>query len=74
MVETPEGFVVAVLSQVLAADPATDAAGYAQMRETLAKSISDDAETLFATAIRTAAKPRVNRAQLEQLSQAEVSP
>eukprot|EP01037_Dinobryon_pediforme_P013694 gene13694-13810_t len=73
MVETPEGFLVAVLSEIVAADPAADATGYAQMREALAKSMSDDAETLFATAIRTAAKPRVNRAQLEQLSQAEAA-
>ena len=74
MVETPDGFVVAVLSEIIAADPARDAVGYAQMREALAKSMSDDAETLFATAVRSRANPRVNRAQLEQLSQSEVAP
>ena len=74
MVETPEGFEVAVLVDILAADPAKDAAGYTQMREALAKSVADDQETLFATAVRSSANPRVNRAQLEQLSAAEVSP
>lgn len=74
MIETPEGFEIAVLSDIIAADPKTDAAGYAQMREALAKSVADDQETLFATAVRSRANPRVNRAQLEQLSAAEATP
>ncbi len=74
MAETPEGFEVAVLFDIMVADPAKDAPGYAQMREALAKSIADDQETLFATAVRNRAHPKVNRAQLEQLSTAEVTP
>ncbi len=73
MVETPDGFEVAVLTDIIAADPATDQAGYVQMREALAKSMADDAETMFATAVRNRANPKVNRAQLEQLS-AEATP
>ncbi len=74
MAETPEGFVVAVLKQIIAADPAADPASYAAMREQLGKALADDSETLFATIVRTRAEPKVNRAQLETLVQADPTP
>ena len=71
MVETADGFVVAVLARVIDADMAADPAGATSMREALAKSLADDSETLFATAVRNRANPKVNRAQLETLAQAD---
>lgn len=69
MVETPEGFMVAVLDKIITPDKAADPIGYDQTRTALAKAFGDDAETVFATAMRERAKPQVNRAQLDQLSQ-----
>ncbi len=69
MVETQEGFVVAVLVKVLNADPAADPTAYAQMREQLAKAMADDTEAVFGVALRDRAKPKLNRAQLDTLVQ-----
>ncbi len=70
MVETPEGFTVARLTKIITADPAADPAGFAQMRDQLTKALSDDTETVFVSAIRQKSNARVNRAQLDTLSQA----
>ena len=69
MVETPEGFVVAKLAEVIAPDPAADPTGAAQMRTTLAQALGQDIEVTYAVALRDRAKPRVNRAVLETLAQ-----
>jgi len=71
MVETPDGFVVAVLVAINEADPAADPAGFAQLRDQLAKAMADDTEALFGTALRDRAKPSLNRAQLNSLVQGE---
>lgn len=71
MVETPDGFMVAVLIKIEAPDDKADPAGYAQMREALTKQVADDSETLLATWLRQQANPKVNRAQLDTLVQAE---
>lgn len=71
MVETPDGFIVAVLESVKAADPAADPIGFGQTRDALVKAMADDIEATFGTAVRDRAKPRVNRAQLESLVSAE---
>ncbi len=69
MAETPEGFVVAVLREVQAPDPAADPVGYGQIRDALTRAIANDMENVFATAVRDRANPRVNRPVLEQLIQ-----
>lgn len=74
MVETPDGFTVAVLSQIEDADPKADPAGYTQMRDALVKSMADDTETLYASAVRAQANPKINRAQLDSLSQSDATP
>jgi peptidyl-prolyl cis-trans isomerase D len=71
MVETPEGFVVAVLVKVLDADPTADPASFSQMREQLARAMADDTEAVFGMALRDRAKPKLNRAQLDTLVQGE---
>jgi peptidyl-prolyl cis-trans isomerase D len=71
MVETSDGFIVATLAAINAADPAKDPIGYGQTREALLKSVSDDIEAVFGTALRDRAKPQVNRAQLDQITSGE---
>lgn len=70
MVETETGFVVAVLDQILTADPAKDPAGVAQIREAVAQQIANDTEQLFVFAVRNQVQPKINRALLETLAQA----
>ena len=60
---------VAVLREVQTPDPAADPIGYGQVRDALARAIANDMETVFATAVRDRASPRVNRQALEQLIQ-----
>ncbi len=69
MVETADGFVVAVLREVQAPDPAADPIGFGQLRDALTRAIGNDMETVFATAARDRAKPRVNQQALEQFIQ-----
>jgi len=60
MVETPEGFVVAQLAQIVKPDAATDKAGYDQARTAVSRSISNDIETVFVGAVRQRARPQIN--------------
>lgn len=71
MVETPDGFTVAVLTKIQETDPKSDPAGYAQMHDALVNSIGNDVEALYANAVRQAANPKINRAQLDSIAQAE---
>lgn len=67
MVETPEGFVVVRLAQIVEPDPAKDPAGFAQIREAMTRALDQDIEVVFASALRDRAQPRVNRALLDNL-------
>lgn len=69
MVETPEGFVVAVPVEVASPDPAADPAGLAQLRAALGRSMGEDVEVLLASAARARANPRVNRQLLDSVAQ-----
>jgi peptidyl-prolyl cis-trans isomerase D len=71
MVELPDGFMVAVLDRIIPADPASDPAGFAQMKEALTRAIADDTEQVYASAVRNQANPKVNRSQLDSIVQAE---
>ncbi len=71
MVETPQGFVVAVLSAITTPDPANDAAGVAQIRDQIAKQIASDIETSLIVSVRNAANPRINSGLLNTMAQAE---
>ncbi len=71
MVETPTSFIVAQLDKVVVPDPATDKDGVARIQAEMTKSLADDTESLFLLALRSQAKPKVNRAQLDTLSQSE---
>lgn len=74
MVETPTGFVVAVLRVVDSPDPARNAPAVAGLRRQLAQSASTDAEAAFAAAVRDAGRPRVQPGVLESLAQADAAP
>lgn len=69
MVQTQDGFVVAVLSKVVPADPKADPAGYAQLRDALTKTLGNDAQDIYATALRNRANPRINQKLLSQVAQ-----
>ena len=70
MIETPDGFVVAVLAEIVEADPKTDALAYGKTRDALAQAMGDDIENVFATAVRERARPSINRAAVDSLAQA----
>ena len=60
-VETPDGFVTAVLTEIKQADPKDDPAGYTQVRDRLNRETGDDVEQIFANALRARASPRINQ-------------
>lgn len=69
MVETPDGFLVARLSKIEAADPKADPVGFGQVREALGRSIGDDLELAVTQALRARGKPRINQAVADQIAQ-----
>ena len=74
MVETEDGFEVAVLDRVIDADPAKDPAGVAQIHDAVAQQMANDIEQLFVLAVRNQVQPKVNRAMLETLAQGDAAP
>jgi peptidyl-prolyl cis-trans isomerase D len=69
VVETPDGFVVAVLTEIQTPDQNSDPIGFAQVRDALTKAIAQDMQETFAVAVRNAANPRINRSALDALTQ-----
>ena len=69
MVETPEGFVVAVLVSINQPDPAAASGAIEQIRLRLAGGMSDDIETTFAGALRDREKVTVNGTLFESALQ-----
>jgi peptidyl-prolyl cis-trans isomerase D len=69
MVESPDGFIVAVAAEVEQPDPATDPAGYAQLQDGLTRALGDDTELVFASALRDRARPRINQRMLDSIIQ-----
>ncbi len=69
MVETAEGFIVAIPGEIIVADPKADQAGYDQARVAIARSIGNDLVTAFADALRTRANPRLNQKNIDSVVQ-----
>jgi peptidyl-prolyl cis-trans isomerase D len=69
MVETPDGFIVAVLTDIEHPDPKADPSAYNQVREQLARSLGDDLELAFAGALRERVNPRINQTILNSIIQ-----
>ena len=74
MVETPTGFVVAVLTAINAPAASQDAPAAAQLRSQVAQAMSNDSEALFAAAVRDQERPHVQPGVLESLVQAGNAP
>ena len=66
MVETPDGFVVALPAEIVEADPKADPAGYDALRGGVTRSIAGDLASVFADALRARAQPRINQASYRQ--------
>ncbi len=71
MVETPDGFIVAVLVQVNEADPNADPIGYGRIRDALAKAVGDDVQGVLITALRARANPRIRSDAVNVIAQSE---
>jgi peptidyl-prolyl cis-trans isomerase D len=69
MVETPEGFVVAQLVEIVPPDAAADKAGYDQARAAITRSLGNDMATVFVDAVRQRANPRINQANFDSVVQ-----
>jgi peptidyl-prolyl cis-trans isomerase D len=68
MVESADGFIVAVPAQIVAPDPASDPADYSQVREILTRSMGNDVDQIFIQALRERAAPRINQQNLDSIS------
>lgn len=69
MVETPDGFIVAMPAAIDEPDPTKDAAAYAQVKQALAGAIGNDVEIAFVRGLRDRTKPRINDKMLDQIAQ-----
>ena len=68
MVETPDGFIVAVPAQIEVANPADNPAGFDQLRSVVNRSIATDVSGVFADALRERAHPRINQSVLDNIT------
>jgi len=71
MVETPDGFTVAVLAEIQRADPNADPIGFGQVRDALGRAIADDIQAAATVAMRDRGDPRINRAVADRIAQGE---
>jgi peptidyl-prolyl cis-trans isomerase D len=69
MAETGNGFLVAQVAQIIAADPASDSSLLSQTEQGLAHALHDDYLTIYATALRQQAKPVERIGLVEKLVQ-----
>ena len=69
MVETEDGFIVATLAQVVAANPDADVIAFGKMRDALASGVADDLQAQFVLALRDRGQPRINRTVADRLVQ-----
>jgi peptidyl-prolyl cis-trans isomerase D len=71
MVETPEGFMVAQLTEIVKPDAGADKTGYDEARTAVTRSIASDLETVFIDAVRQRAKPQFNKQAFDSVVQAQ---
>jgi peptidyl-prolyl cis-trans isomerase D len=69
MIETPDGFVVAQLTQIQTPAPDADPVGYQQLRASLSGSLADDMQAVFAGVVTARDNPRINQAVIQQIAQ-----
>ena len=68
MVETPDGFVVAQLAQIVSPEPAADPAAAARERRALDRGVAEDTDLAFTMAAREAAQARIYPAQVDAIA------
>ncbi len=69
MVETAQGFIVAIPAEIAVADPAADKAGFEKLRSELSRNMASDYASVFQDAVRLRANPRINRTNFDQIVQ-----
>jgi peptidyl-prolyl cis-trans isomerase D len=67
MVETADGFLVAVPAEIQEPDPAKDPADYDQVRTAMTRAMGNDVAEIYAQALRDRAQPRINQANLDSI-------
>ena len=67
MVETAQGFIVAVAVEIIVPDPKDDEAAFNKMRLELSRNIGNDFTTVFQDAVRLRANPQINQANFNQI-------
>ncbi len=68
MGESGDEFIVAVPAEIVEADPKGDPAGYAQVREAVARSSANDLAAIFADALRERAQPQINQPVVDSVT------
>jgi peptidyl-prolyl cis-trans isomerase D len=68
MVETPDGFMVAVLADIQDPDPKADPVGYGAVQQALAQAMQQDVQTAYVSAVRERATYHVNQAAVDNLA------
>jgi peptidyl-prolyl cis-trans isomerase D len=68
MIERSDSFIVAVPAEIVPSDPASDPAGYNQVREVLAKALGRDVNEILVQTLRDRAQPRINQQNLDSIS------
>jgi peptidyl-prolyl cis-trans isomerase D len=71
MVETPEGFLVGQLTEIVKPDAGSDKAGFDQTKAAITKSMSNDISAVFVDALRQRAKPQINQQAFNSVVQAQ---
>ena len=69
MVETSQGFVVAIVAEVTDQNPDQDKAAFDKLRGDLSRNVAQDYATVFQDAVRLRANPRINQANVDQVVQ-----
>ncbi|MGE0416776.1 MAG: SurA N-terminal domain-containing protein [Acetobacteraceae bacterium] len=69
MVETPEGFAVLTLADIVEPDAKADAKAFEQARAAITRSIGSDLSNTFVEAVRQRANPQINQTNLDQIVQ-----
>ena len=69
MVETPTGFIVALLAIVQSPEPAADQAAFDKSRAALTQSMANDFELTYAAAVRARGNPRINQQAMDAVVQ-----
>ncbi|MBU6499923.1 MAG: peptidyl-prolyl cis-trans isomerase, partial [Rhodospirillales bacterium] len=69
MVQTADGFTVAVLTRIDDPDPNADPIGFGQVRDALTKALGDDVQSVLTIALRDRAQPTINKALLDSVTQ-----